>query len=91
MSPRPERPRSIHTADGGVVLDIYRGRMFSMNASGSLMFQLLERELTDDEIVSEIIKQFDIPGDVARVDLADFRRSLHDYALLTRRESSVSE
>ena len=91
MSPRPERPRSVHTAIGGVVLDVDRGRMFSLNASGSAIFQLLERGLTDDEVVSALVKQFDIPDDVARTDLADFRRSLQNHALVTRHESPGPE
>jgi hypothetical protein len=82
MSPRPERPRSVHTPDGGVVLDIDRGRMFSLNASGSVIFQLLEQGLTDDQIVEELVKRFTVPAASARVDLADFRKSLETFSLL---------
>ena len=91
MSPKPERPRSVHNADGGVVLDIDHGRMFSLNASGSAIFQLLEQQRTDDEIVSELVERFGITGDIARADLADFRRSLRDYSLFMSRESSATE
>jgi hypothetical protein len=82
MSPRPERPRSVHTAEGGVVLDIDRGRMFSLNASGSVIFQLLEEGLTDDQIADELVKRFAIPADSAKADLTDFRKSLDTFSLL---------
>lgn len=91
MSPRPERPRTIHTADGGVVLDIDRGRMFSLNASGSVIFQLLEQGLTDDQIVDELVNRFAIPTDSARVDLADFRKSLETFSLLASSQHSPKE
>lgn len=81
MAPRPEHPRSIHTAEGGVILDIDNGRMFSLNSSGSVIFQLLEQGASKDRIIDELVKRFDIPADVAAADLADFCTSLKNYAL----------
>jgi hypothetical protein len=91
MSPRPERPRSVHTADGGVVLDIDHGRMFSLNASGSAIFQLLEQGLTDDQIVDELVTRFAIPAASARADLIDFRKSLESFSLLASGQHSSEE
>jgi hypothetical protein len=91
MSPRPERPRSIHTADGGVVLDIDRGRVFSLNASGSVIFQLLEQGITDDQIVGELVKRFAIPAASARADVVDFRKSLETFSLLASGPHSSKE
>ena len=91
MSPIPERPRSVHTADGGVVLDIARGKMFSLNTSGSVVFQLLEQRRTDQEIVDELVRQFAIPADAARADLVDFRRSLEEFSLLATHPNAPKE
>jgi hypothetical protein len=91
MSPRPERHRSVHTADGGVVLDIDRGKMFSLNASGSAIFQLLEQGLSDDAIVDELVRRFTISPDLARTDLLDFRKSLETHALLASHPPSSQE
>jgi len=91
MSPKPERPRSAHTAEGGIILDIAHGRMFSLNSSGSKIFQLLERGVPEDRIVEDLVKQFGVSADVAKVDLTDFCRSLQSYALLTTDLNSPSE
>jgi hypothetical protein len=87
----PEPPRSVHTPDGGVVLDIDRGRIFSLNPSGSAIFQLLEQGCTDDDIVSELVERFEITPDVARSDLAEFRHSLENYALFPGPRRSEQE
>jgi hypothetical protein len=77
-----ERIRSAHTADGGIVLDIDKGRMFSLNSSGSAIFQLLEAGLCDDKIVEELVRLFGISADVAKRDFHDFRETLKNYTLL---------
>jgi hypothetical protein len=87
MLPRPDGTRSLHTADGGVILDIKSGKMFSLNGSASLIFQLLERGLSDREIVEQLVEHFAISADVAESDLAEFRKSLANHALLSAEQS----
>jgi hypothetical protein len=77
-----ERIRSAHTADGGVVLDIDKGRMFSLNSSGSVIFQLMETGLCEDKIAEELVRRFGISVDLAKRDLNDFRETLRTHALL---------
>jgi hypothetical protein len=88
MSQEPEQPRSVHTAEGGIVLDIRSGKMFSLNPAGSLIFQLLERSLPEERIVEELVNRFDISIDVARTDLNEFRRALKQHALPAGGDSS---
>lgn len=87
----PELLRSVHNADGGIVLDVGKNKIFSLNSSGSVIFQLLEREVPEDQIVEEIVRRFDVPANIAKADLAEFCRSLKDYALLGRGANSESE
>jgi hypothetical protein len=82
MSEESERPRSVHTADGGVVLDIRSGKMFSLNATGSTIFQMLEQGSPEDRIVEELVRRFAIPTDVAKTDIAQFCEALKVHALL---------
>jgi hypothetical protein len=91
MFPRPELPRSVHNAEGGVVLDLNHGRMFSLNASGSAIFQLLEQGISEDRIVEELVRRFAIPADTARADLTDFRKSLERLSLLACDGNSSAE
>jgi len=86
-----ERIRSTHTADGGIVLDIDKGRMFSLNSSGSTIFQLIENGFREDRIVEELVRLFGIPADVAKSDLDEFRKSLENLALLTGNEPPALE
>jgi hypothetical protein len=77
-----ERIRSAHTADGGIVLDIDKGSLFSLNSSGSAIFQLMETGSCEDKIVEELVRRFAISEDVAKRDLNDFRETLKNHALL---------
>jgi Coenzyme PQQ synthesis protein D (PqqD) len=79
-----ERIRSTHMADGGIVMNIDKGKMYSLNASGSAIFQLLEKGLDDEAIVTEFVRRFEIPSDVARRDLQDFREALRSHALVPK-------
>lgn len=82
MLPRPDGTRSTHTTDGGVILDIKSGRMFSLNNSASFIFQLLERGLSDGEIAERLVERFAISGEQARSDLAEFREALKNHSIL---------
>jgi hypothetical protein len=85
------RIRSTHTADGGIVLDIDKGRMFSLNSSGSAIFQLMETGLCEDSIVEELVRRFGISADVAKRDINDFRETLKNHALLAGSGLRASE
>jgi hypothetical protein len=91
MLPKMERPRSVHTADGGVLLDINHGRMFTLNSTGSVVFQLLERGLSEDQIVKEMVKRFGISTELAKKDLAMFCDSLRRHSLFQRDAIVVPE
>jgi hypothetical protein len=91
MALGPEPPRSVHSSDGGVVLDVDRGRIFSLNPSGSAIFRLLEQGFTDDDIVRELVERFEISPVVARSDLAEFCHALEHYALFPGPRSSGQE
>ena len=86
-----ERIRSSQSPDGGIVLDIDKGKMFSLNSSGSVIFQLLEKECSDKRIVEELARLFGIPADVAKRDLRDFCESLKHHALVAGNGISARE
>ncbi len=85
-----ERIRSTHTGDGGIVINIDKGEMFALNASGSAIFQLLENGFGDENIVEELVRRFEIEPQVARRDLNDFRTSLSNHALFSGKRVSCS-
>jgi hypothetical protein len=86
-----ERIRRSQSPDGAIVLDIDKGKMFSLNSSGSVIFQLLEREYSEERIVEELMRLFEISEDVARRDLRDFCDSLKHHALVAGNRISAQE
>lgn len=81
MNQLPPRLRHISSGDGGVVLDIDRGKMFSTNATGAVLFELLSAGLDDNAIIAEFAKRFEISAEVAAADLNDFRENLRQHEL----------
>ena len=82
MTAQGSRIRSTHTPDGTIVMDVDSGRMFSLNSSGSFMFQLLSDGLDDKSIVDEFVRRFGISAAVAKRDLDEFRSTLNSHALI---------
>jgi hypothetical protein len=72
-------------------MDIDRGKMFSLNASGSAMFELLAKGLDDETIIGELLRRFEISATVAKQDLEDFRRALQRHALLPGSRAATLE
>jgi Coenzyme PQQ synthesis protein D (PqqD) len=86
-----EKARSVHTIDGGIVLDIKNGRMFSLNCSGSAIFQLLKQGLPEERIAEELVNRYGITREVAKRDVSDFCSSLRNHDLLATRPDRGSE
>lgn len=74
--------RHTRNGDGAIVLDIDKGKMFSTNATGALLFELLSAGLDDATIVAKFAAAFDVNPQVAGADLATFRGLLKDHSLL---------
>jgi hypothetical protein len=82
MTDQGSRIRSTHTPDGAIVMDVDSGRMFSLNSSGSVMFQLLNNGLDEKSIVDELVRRFGISAAVAKRDLGEFRSAMNRLALI---------
>jgi hypothetical protein len=85
------RIRSTHSNSGGIVMDIDRGKMFFLNASGSAMFDLIAKGFDDEAIIDELGRRYEIPAAVAKQDLDDFRKALHGHALLPVGDAASQE
>jgi hypothetical protein len=86
-----QRIRSTQSPDGGIVLDIDKGKMFSLNSTGSVIFRLLEKQYSEERIVEEMVRLFEIPADVVKRDLRDFYDSLKHHVLVAGNEISAGE
>jgi hypothetical protein len=74
--------RHTRNGDGAIVLDIDKGKMFSTNATGTFLFELISAGLDDATIVARFAQVFDVPPEIAAADLSSFRTMLKEHALL---------
>jgi len=74
--------RSTHSADGAVVLDVNRGRMFRFNQTASRILQLLRLGAERPEIVQMLVEEFSADPETAESDTNAFVMALQQNALL---------
>jgi Coenzyme PQQ synthesis protein D (PqqD) len=74
--------RTTYTADGAVVLDVARGRIFRFNPIGSQILSMLERGLEKGEIVSTLIREFSADALTAESDTGEFLTTLISHSLV---------
>jgi hypothetical protein len=72
------------TTDGGVVLDLRRGKMFRLNPTAATILQLLVNGSTEKRIIEEICRNFGAEAEVATTDVRAFLASLAKHQLLER-------
>jgi len=83
----PEATTSAHD-DGIVFLHTGKGRVFSSNKIGALIWRGLEQRRSVDGIVEEISGEFEIAGTTARVHTLNFLAALEQHALVQREVAS---
>lgn len=81
----PTISRSIRltkSADGGVLLDVEQGAIFSLNTVGLRILELLQEGQTTASVVSRISREFGATEQLVLGDVEDFLRSLGERGLL---------
>ncbi len=79
----PEAAASTYD-DGIVILHTSKGRVFSSNKTGALIWRGIEQRRSLDGIVAEISSEFQIAGPTARVHTINFLAALEQQALIKR-------
>ena len=83
----PEATASAHD-DGIVILHTGKGRVFSSNKTGALIWQGIEQRRSFDRIVEEISDAFQIATTTARAHAIKFLAALEQQALIRREVAS---
>jgi len=87
FSVSPEASASAH--DGGIViLHTGKGRVFSSNNTGTVIWQAIEQGRSLDGIVEEITSKFQIAATTARAHTLRFLAALEHHALIEREVAS---
>ena len=87
FSVSPEATASTHD-DGLVILHTGKGRVFSSNKTGALIWHGIEQQRSLDGIVEEVSGEFQIPGTTARAHTLNFLAALERQALIHREVTS---
>lgn len=82
--------RSTRTVDGSVVLDVRRGRMFSVNPVGSKILELLEQGQNERRIAQEISRLYGTNIEVVQADVHDFMEALREQHIVQASDSIES-
>jgi hypothetical protein len=69
--------------DGGVLLDVEQGAIFTLNTVAVRIVELLQQGYTSSSIVSQISREFGATEQAVRGDVADFLQLLGKQGLLT--------
>jgi len=77
--------RSSQTPDGAIVLDIRGGRMFTFNATGSRILELLKSGTGEKEIALMLVSEFSVEPETAKTDADEFLTLLRQHALIESR------
>ena len=83
----PEATASTHD-DGIVILHTGKGRVFSSNKTGALIWQGIEQRRSFERIVEEISDAFQIAEPTARAHTLSFLAVLEQQSLITREVAS---
>lgn len=74
--------RSTRNQDGGVLLDIQRGKILRLNFTGALILEQLQQGQSQSQIADGISQEFSISREVVHRDVDDFMKSLEQQHLL---------
>ncbi len=74
--------RSTDTGDGVLLLDLYRGKYFSLSATASLIWMALEQRTPVNEIVRLLTSSFTVSEEQASRDVDRLIQTLHDKGLV---------
>jgi hypothetical protein len=69
-------------ANGAVLMDLERGKYYSLNGIGLAIWRALVERRNEDAIAAEICSAYEVPVDVARHDVKNFLCRLADRGLL---------
>jgi hypothetical protein len=89
MTPLRNNIRRVSSTDGGIVLDLARGTMFSLNPLGSQVLDLLERGDSLHYIAEQISVQSGVSLDLVQADIQEFLKALQVHGVLDPRGSKT--
>ncbi len=77
-----ETIRRTETQDGGILLDVHHGQMFSLNLVGAKILELLRQGYDEPRITEEISRAYQIDRNTVQRDVVEFIENLQKHHIL---------
>lgn len=74
--------RHTQTLDGGVLLDVHHGQIFSLNIVGARILELMQKGYDESRIADQISQIYGVSSELARADVTEFIESLHKNRII---------
>lgn len=81
---RSESAMARRVGDELVILDVNSGRYFGLNDVGALIWDYLEHDVAQDDLVDAVVASFDVDREQAANDIDDLITELVDRGLVDR-------
>jgi len=78
--------RTVTNADGGVMLDLRKGKLFRLNSTGAVILELLARGGTEESIAAELSRLCGVDCALASSDVHAFLAVLRSHGLLDEQD-----
>ena len=82
--------RLAKSLDGGILLDVRQGAMFSMNPVGTRIIELLRDPLDSLALTAKISQEFGVSEETIRGDVEEFLATLGKQGLLDQKNAEPS-
>jgi hypothetical protein len=78
MNERSEHLRTVTNNDGAAILDVDRGVITTLNATGAFVWERLQRNATLDSVVADLAQETGQDPAIVRRDVTEFARQLEE-------------
>jgi hypothetical protein len=79
--------RLTKSQDGGILLDVEHGAIFSLNPVGTRIIELLEEGQSLSSLVRQISREFGVSEEIVKGDVDEFLSSLQQQQLLNEQDT----
>jgi hypothetical protein len=74
--------RLTKSADGGVLLDVERGEIFTLNPVGARIVEILREGQDERSLASTLSREFSVPEEAVKRDIVGFLCTLREECLI---------
>ena len=80
--------RRTQTQDGGILLDIHHGQMFSLNLVGAKILELLDGGFDEAQIAVQVSQAYAMDLETVRADVHEFLEALNKHHILQTHDAA---